>query len=177
MTHVSNIPLIIPNYGAFSEAFANDIREAGDGTPSPFVPTDLQIELLDSFGRECHSSHWEDVWDAIICVAHPDGRLVPHGFATARLHLGRPEEHAGYYTLSEAIAASLRAAYSAATVLPVAIEEGCKIVPLIVQGEALDEDECYEDRWASLRETYSLDEPGAVDLIERYFSPAARQQS
>ena len=176
MSHVSNLALIIPNHGAFSEAFANDIREAGDGTPSPFVPTDLQIELLDSFGREGHSSDWGDVWDAIVCVAHPDGRLVPHGFATARLHLDRPTEHMGYYTLSEAIAVSLRAAYSAAAILPVAIEEGCKLVPLIVQGEMLDEDECCENDWASLRETYGLDEPGAVDLIERYFSPAARQR-
>jgi len=176
MSHVSNLALVIPNHGAFSEAFSNDIREAGDGTPSPFVPTDLQIELLDSFGREGHSSDWGDVWDAIVCVAHPDGRLIPHQSATACLHNERPVEHMGYYTLSEAIAASLRAARTFAAFPSCDIEEGCKLAPLVVQGGMLDEDECCENDWASLRETYSLDEPGAVDLIERYFSPAARRQ-
>ena len=114
MPEVHPLPLIVPNFDAFSDSFAEKVKSAGIDAESLEESAERAINVIDSYQREGVCVCEEQMWEVVICAEDEDENLTVSKSAMkyAESLYGKPylNGRLSFYTISEAIAVGRAAA-------------------------------------------------------------------
>ena len=111
---VHPLPLIVPNFDAFSDSFAEKVKSAGIDAESLEESAERAINVIDSYQREGVCVCEEQMWEVVICAEDEDENLTvsESGMKLAKSLYGKSYLNGRMYffTVSEAIAVGRAAA-------------------------------------------------------------------